>query len=138
MRSGWVDTVQLPTGTHERCFCPMSLHRHASGLAHQIVHRCAEAQRHLVPHVVEGVGTDVTVDRFLGLRVVRFSETDEAVIGMDHVDRACDRPLVVVELGGDPIHVRQGNAMDLNLGDFHGSGIGASPIGSIPFGCATS
>ena len=38
---------------------------------------------------------------------------------MRHINRARDRPVVVIELVGDPVHIGQCDAVNLDLGDFH-------------------
>ncbi|HIG45212.1 MAG TPA: hypothetical protein EYQ20_01845 [candidate division Zixibacteria bacterium] len=64
------------------------VYRHAARLAHKVVHCRTKAQRHLVTHMVEGVGADIAVNRLLGLRAAGLAKPDEPVVSVRHVDCA--------------------------------------------------
>ena len=95
------------------------IHRHASGLAHQIVHRRAQAQRGLVTDPIEGIRADVLVQNLLPLRPLAFAQTDQARVGVDHVNGTLRQVVVVDQFIGPGFVVGEGDPVDLDLGDFH-------------------
>ena len=95
--------------------------RYSGGLAHQIVHRCAQGQRGLVADPCKGVGAEVAVDCFLCFgRAAAFAEAAKAIVGMRDIDGAACRAVVVVERVGDPVVVFGRDFVDFDVDDLHG------------------
>ena len=54
------------------------------------------------------------------MRAATLTEAQKAIVGMDDVDGALRRAVVVVERVGDPVVVFGRDFVDFDLDDFHG------------------
>ena len=95
------------------------INRHASGLAHQIVHRRPQAKGCLVPHPGEGIRPQIALDRLLRFGALAFTQPDESIVGAYHIDRAPSHVVIVTQLVGAPIDIAQPDLARFDRCDFH-------------------
>ena len=93
--------------------------RHASRLAHEVVHRRSQSERGLIADPVEGVRANVLVQHVLRFRARAFSQAKQATVGTHYVYRALRHVVIVDELVGPVLVVLEGDPVDVDVGNLH-------------------
>ena len=91
-----------------------TVHRHAGGLAHQVIHRRPQPQRCHVANMIERIGADVALADRVGFQCSTLAQPHQPVVRLHLVDKSFRRPVEVLQFVVNPLVVPRMNLVNLD------------------------